>query len=148
MRFWVWLFPGASGWSRSMFMCLGIQHVEEAFVGSSCSFCGDMTISELHNRLSCVKHGGVPLPLTRSSVRPSIRGCAVSGGVRGELRVTVRASPRGVPHPSSTPQPVGLPLERAGTSAERGTLPVSFGASLTTRCRLLHQRVGSLSFWG
>ncbi len=37
--------------------------------------------------------------------------------------------PRGVPHPSSAPQPVGLPLERAGTSAERGTLPVSFGAS-------------------
>ncbi len=37
--------------------------------------------------------------------------------------------PRGVPHPSSAPQPVGLPLERAGISAERGTLPVSFGAS-------------------
>ncbi len=35
----------------------------------------------------------------------------------------------GVSHPSSAPQPVGLPLERAGTSAEWGTPPVSFGAS-------------------
>ncbi len=40
----------------------------------------------------------------------------------------MRASPRGVPLPSSAPKPVGLPLERAGTSAERGTQPVSFGA--------------------
>ncbi len=29
--------------------CLGIQHVEEAFVDGSCSSCGDMTISELRN---------------------------------------------------------------------------------------------------
>ncbi len=71
-----------------------------------------MTISELHNRLRCVKHGRVPLPLLRSKVRPGIWGGAVSGGVRGDLRVIVRASPRGVPHPSSAPQPVGLPLER------------------------------------
>ncbi len=40
----------------------------------------------------------------------------------------MRASPRGVPHPSSAPQPVGLPLERAVTSGEWGTPPVSFGA--------------------
>ncbi len=106
--------------------CLGIQHAEEAFVDGSCSSCGDMTISELRNRLRYVKHGGVPLP--RSGVRPGTRGAAASGGVRGDLRITVRASPRGVPHPSSAPQPVGLPLERAGTSAEQGTPPVSFGA--------------------
>ncbi len=87
-----------------------------------------MTISELRNRLRYVKHGGVPLPLPRFSVRPGTRGGAASGGVRSDLRVTVRASPRGVPHPSSTPQPVGLPLDRAGTSAEQGTPPVSFGA--------------------
>ncbi len=104
--------------------CLGIQHAEGAFVDGSCSSCGDMTISELRDRLRYVKLGGVPLPLPRSGVRPGTRGAAASGGVRGDLRITVRASPRGVPHPSSAPQPVGLPLERAGTSAERGTPPV------------------------
>ncbi len=58
----------------------------------------------------------------------AFRGSDASGGVRGDLRITVRAFPSGVPHPSSTPQPVGVPLDRAGISAERGTPPVSFGA--------------------
>ncbi len=40
----------------------------------------------------------------------------------------MRASPSGVPHPSSTPQPAGVPLDRTGASAEWGTSPVSFGA--------------------
>ncbi len=71
--------------------CLGIQHAEEAFVNGLCSSYGDMTISELHNRLRNVKHGQ-----------------------------------SGIPHLSSTPQPVGM--DRAGTSAERGTPTVSFGA--------------------
>ncbi len=110
--------------------CLGIQHAEEAFVDGSCSSCGDMTISELRNRLRYVKYGGVPLP--RSSVRPSTRGGAASGGVRGDLRTTVRASPSGAPTPSSTPQPVELPVElpkeHAGPSAGRGEPRVSFGA--------------------
>ncbi len=107
--------------------CLGIQHAEEAFVDGSCSSCGDMTISELRNRLRCVKHGGVPLP--RSGVRPGTRGGTASGGVRGDLRITVRASPSGVSHPSGTPQPAGIPLDRTGASTEWGTSPVSFGAS-------------------
>ncbi len=42
---------------------------------------------------------------------------------------SVRASPSGVPHPSSTPQPAWVPLDRTGTSAEWGSPPVSFGAS-------------------
>ncbi len=110
--------------------CLGFQHAEEAFVDGSCSSCGDMTISELRNRLRCVKHGGVPLPLPRSGVRPGTkRGGTASGGVRGDLRITVRASPSGVSHPSGTPQPAGVPLVRTGASAEWGTPPVSFGAS-------------------
>ncbi len=96
----------------------------------SCTSCGDMTISELRNRLRYVKN----VPLLRSSNHPGTWGSAVSGGVRGDLRITVRASPRGVLHPSNAPQPVGLPLEQTGTSAEWGTLPVSFGAPLTTRC--------------
>ncbi len=127
--------PCVSGCGRSLapqdghdrcLTCLGIQHAEEAFVDGSCSSCGDMTISELRNRLRCVKHGRVPLP--RSGVRPGTRGGTASGGVRGDLRITVRASPSGVPHPSSTPQPAGVPLVRTGASTEWGTPPVSFGA--------------------
>ncbi len=64
--------PCVSGCGRSLapqdghdhcLTCLSIQHAEEAFVDVSCSSCGDMTISELRNRLRCVKHGGVPLML-------------------------------------------------------------------------------------
>ncbi len=47
---------------------------------------------------------------------------------KGDLRITVRASPSGDPHPSSTPQPAGVPLDRTGTSAEWGTPCVSFSA--------------------
>ncbi|XP_058618375.1 skin secretory protein xP2-like [Onychostoma macrolepis] len=40
----------------------------------------------------------------------------------------IQRSFRAALYPWSAPQPVGLPLERAGTSAERGIPPVSFGA--------------------
>ncbi len=92
----------------------------------SYSSCGDMTISELRKSLRYVKHGGVPLP--RSGVRSGTWGGTASGRVRGDLRIMVRASPSGVPHLSSTPQPAGVPLDRTGASAEWGTPPVSFGA--------------------
>ncbi len=71
---------------------IATSRVWEYLVDGSCSSCGDMTISELHNRLHYVKYGRVPLPLLRSSIRSGIQGGAVSGGVRGDLRVTVRAS--------------------------------------------------------
>ncbi len=60
----------------------------------------------------------------------------------------MRASPSGVPHPSSTPQLAGVPLDRAGTSAVWGTPPDSYWAPLMTRCRSLHWRALSLSLWG
>ncbi len=99
----------------------------------SCSSCGDKIISELHNRLRDVKHGGVPLPLPRSGVLLGTRGDAAYSKKnktkkgRGDFRITVRAFPSGVSHISNTPQPVRVPLDRAGTSAEWGTPPVSFG---------------------
>ncbi len=108
--------------------CLGIQHAEGAFVDGSCSSCGDMTISELRDRLRYVKLGGVPLPLPRSGVRPGTRGAAASGESEVIWGLRSGLPQEESPHPSSAPQPVGLPLERAGTSAERGTPPVSFGA--------------------
>ncbi len=40
----------------------------------------------------------------------------------------MRASPSRVSHLSNTLQPVGVPLDRAGTSTEWGTPPVSFSA--------------------
>ncbi len=49
-------------------------------------------------RLRCVKHGGVPLPLPRFSVRPGTRGGAASGGVRGDW-----GSRWGLPKRSSSP---------------------------------------------
>ncbi len=103
---------------------------EEAFVDGSCSSCGDMTISELHNRLRYVKHGGVAL--SQSSVRPG----TASGGVRGDLRITVRASPSGAPYPSSTPQPVG-----------QGAPHVPFGAPSDVQIRSSHRRASPLSPW-
>ncbi len=111
-----WSFPGASGRSRSLPHVSGNSAPWGSFHGWFMLF------------LWGHGHLGVPLLLPRCSVSPGTRGGAVSGGVRGDLGVTVRASPRGVPHPSSTLQLVGLLLERAGISAEPGTTPVSFNA--------------------
>ncbi len=56
----------------------------------------------------------------------------------------MRASPSGVPHPSCTPQPAGVPLDWAGTSAEWGTPPVSFGVPPDDRMSIAASE-GSLS---
>ncbi len=63
-----------------------------------------------------------------ATIQRSSWGGAASGGVRGDLRITVRASPSGVPHPSSTLQLVELPKERAWPSAGQSAPRVSFGA--------------------
>ncbi len=111
-------------------MCLGIQHTEEASVDGSCSSCVDMTISELHNRLRYVKHGWVPLP--RSGVRPGTWGGAPSGGVRGDLRITVRASQVEFLTPQALRRRRWCRWIRLGSLqsgvCERGTPSLSFGA--------------------
>ncbi len=89
----------------------------------SCSSCGDMTISELRNRLHYVKH--VPLP--RSGVRSGTRGGTVSGRVRDDLRIMVRASSSGVRRHSSTP-PVSFgapPDDQMSIAASKGELSLS-----------------------
>ncbi len=57
----------------------------------------------------------------------------------------MRASPSRVPHPASTLQPAGVPLVRAGTSAEWWHHPFPSVLPLATRSRSLHQGAGSLS---
>ncbi len=76
-----------------------------------------------------------------ATIQRSSWGGAASGGVRGDLRIMVRASPSGVPHPSSTLQLVELPKERAWPSAGQSAPRVSFGAPSESRCRTLHRRV-------
>ncbi len=148
MRFWVWSFPGAQDGHDRCLTCLGIQHAEEAFVGGSCSSSkekkrkGDMTISELRID-SAVSNMAESLCLCRDSPFVLAPGVALHPVESEVIEGHGEGFPKGVPHPSSAPQPVRLPLERAGTSAEWGTPPISFGASLTTRCRSLHRRASS-----
>ncbi len=89
---------------------------------------GDMTISELRID-SAVSNMAESLCLCRDSAFVLAPGAALHPGESEVIEGHGEGFPRGVTHPSSAPQPVGLPLERAGTSAERGTPPVSFGAS-------------------
>ncbi len=88
----------------------------------------DMTILELHKRLP------------RSSVRPGTWGSAVSRAVRGDLGITVRASLRGVPAPSST---VGMEWDLCRT----GYTTVSFGAPTDDQMPIAASE-GSLSLSG
>ncbi len=126
--------------------CLGIQHAEEAFVDGSCSSCGDMTISELRNRLRYVKHGWVPLP--RSGIRPGTWGGASSGGVRGDLRITVRASQVEFLTPQALRRRRWCRWIRLGSLqsgvCERGTPYLSFGAPPDNQM-LIAESDGSLS---
>ncbi len=105
-----------------------------------------MTISELRID-SAVSNMAESLCLCRDSAFVLAPGVALHPVESEVIEGHGEGFPRGVPHPSSAPQPVGLPLERAGTSAERGTPPVSSVLPLTTRCRSLHRRA-SLSLRG
>ncbi len=89
---------------------------------------GDMTITELRID-SAVSNMAESLCLCRDSAFVLAPGAALHPVESEVIEGHGEGFPRGVPHPSSAPQPVGLPLEQAGTSAERGKPPVSFGAS-------------------
>ncbi len=80
-------------------------------------------------------------------VKTGTRGITASGRIRGDLRITVKASPSGIHHPSSSPQPAGVPLDRTGASAEWGTPPVSFGAPADDQMSIAASE-GSLSLSG
>ncbi len=89
------------------------------------------------------QRGGDLLPQSQSSSRPSCRQARSTG-------ITVVANPPGNQpsrdHCSScTPQPVELPMKRAGPSTRR-VPAVSLALLPMTRCRSLHRRV-SWSFW-
>ncbi len=144
--FWVWSFPGAQDGHDRCLTCLGIQHAEEAFVDGSCSSSKEKKKRKKGDhlgvayRLRCVKHGGVPLPLPRFSVRPGTRG-----GAERWLRVTVRASQEEFLTPQALRSRWGCrwsglgPLQNGVHHLFPSVLP------LTTRCRSLHRRASSLS---
>ncbi len=96
--------------------CLGFQHAEDAYVDDSCVCCGRMSMISLRSRLSFMK-GLAPSAATRAGFSAS-RGSPA--GALGDLRVTVRASPPGMPprtsYSSRSEHPVRFPGEFAGLS--------------------------------
>ncbi len=89
--------------------CLGFQHAEDAFVDDSCACCGRMSMISLRSRLSFLK-GLAPSAATRAGLSAS-RGSPADA--LGDLRVTVRASPPGMPprtsYSSRSEHPVRFP---------------------------------------
>ncbi len=100
--------------------CLGFQHAEDAFVDDSWS-----------SRLSFMK-GLAPSAATRAGLSAS-RGSPA--GALGDLRVTVRASPPGMPprtsYSSRSEHPVRFPGDFASLS--HGAPSISFGAPSVDR---------------
>ncbi len=153
--------PCVSGCGRSLapqdghdrcLTCLVIQHAEEAFVDGSCPSCGDMTISELRNRLRCVKHS-----LSRDLAFALAHGAAqhpveseVIWGLRWGLPQVEFLTPQalrsrrgyrwfglgpllsGVPHPF----PSVPPLMTRCRSLHRRASPLSPGMTTRLRCPL------------
>ncbi|KAK9962682.1 hypothetical protein ABG768_008036 [Culter alburnus] len=116
-------------------MCLVVQHTEAAFVDSSCTHCGNMTIPVLRSRLSFLgsQGAGVPSPMPRAAVfSGSGRDDGASACRQGDLRITVRASPPSTtpraPTPSTVLQPVVLPLDCGGPSMEQPSVSFSVPA--------------------
>ncbi len=97
--------------------CLGFQHAEDAFVDDSCACCGRMSMISLRSRLSFMK-GLAPSAATRAGLSGSSRGPPADA--LGDLRVTVRASPRGTSprtsYSSRSERPVRFQGDFAGPS--------------------------------
>ncbi len=112
--------------------CLGRRHAEAAFVDDSCICCGLMSMILLRSRLSFMK-GLAPSAATRADLSGSSRGSPADA--LGDLRVTVRASPPGMPprtsYSSRSEHPVWFPGDFAGLS--HGTPSISFGAPSVDR---------------
>ncbi len=111
--------------------CLGFQHAEDAFVDDSCACCGRMSMISLRSRLSFMK-GLAPSATTRAGLSAS-RGSPA--GALGDLRVTVRASPPGMPprtsYSSRSEHPIRFPGDFAGLS--HGAPSISFGVPSVDR---------------
>ncbi len=93
--------------------CLGIEQAEAAFMDDSCAYCERMSMTSLWSCLSFLKRGA-PSAATRPGLSGSTRG--PPAGARGDLRITVRASPPGQPpgtsYSSCSDCPVRLPWFR------------------------------------
>ncbi len=132
--------PCVSGCGRSLapqdghdhcLTCLGIQHAEEAFVDGSCSSCGEHGPSRSCAIDSAVSNmAAVPLPLRDLAFVLAQNGAAQHpGGVRGDLRITVRLPKWRFSPLRHSAAGAGVPLVRTGASAKWVYPPVSFGAS-------------------
>ncbi len=112
--------------------CLGRRHAEAAFVDDSCVCCGRMSMISLRSRLSFMK-GLAPSAATHADLSGSSRGSPADA--LGDLRVTVRASPPGMPprtsYSSRSEHPIRFPGDFAGLS--HGAPSISFGAPSVDR---------------
>ncbi len=124
--------------------CLGLRHAEAAFVDDSCVCCGRMSMISLRSRLSFMK-GLAPSAATHADLSGSSRGSPVD--TLGDLRVTVRASPPGMPpwtsYSSRSEHPVRFPGDFAGPS--HGAPSISFGAPSVDRMSIAASGVGFTS---
>ncbi len=124
--------------------CLGFQHAEDAFVDDSCACCGRMSMTSLRSRLSFLK-GLAPSAATHARFSGSSR--EPLAGALEDLRVTVRASPLGMPprtsYSSRSERPVWFPGDFAGPS--HGAPSILFGAPSVNRMSITASGDGFMS---
>ncbi len=132
-----------------VFSVWAFQHTEDAFVDDSCACCGRMSMTSLWSRLSFLK-GLAPSADTHARFSGSSR--EPPAGALGDLRVTVRASPPGMPprtsYSSRSEHPVWFPGDFAGPSHRAPS--ISFGAPSVDRISITASGDGFTSSvrWG